>query len=202
MWTLTCVILQPLLPATARPLLVCRCPKALVVSGSRTVNPPYGDLVLSGVSICASPDLDILGVKLDSRLTFEYHVRGIVSRVSKRIGILRLWSVSLWTPLCCFVADMHLFSQSLSFVLRCGDLLLNNVIFSYWHTRCIRWPGFALIRLSCCVIDVMLLHCVCCARLIRIWIIVCSLFNSASVRVWHIWAAAAAHPFIVWSINV
>ena len=34
---------------------------ALVVSLSRTVNPPHGDLVLSGVSICASPNLDILG---------------------------------------------------------------------------------------------------------------------------------------------
>ena len=63
---------------------------ALVVSRSRTVNPPHGDLVLSGVSICASPNLDILGVKFDSRLIFEDHVRGIVFRVSKRICILRL----------------------------------------------------------------------------------------------------------------
>ena len=38
----------------------------------------------------ASPDLDILSVKFDSRFTFEDHVRGIVSRVSQRIGILRL----------------------------------------------------------------------------------------------------------------
>ena len=64
--------------------------KALVVSRSRTVIPPHGDLVLSGVSICASPNLDILGVKFDRRLTFEDHMRGIVSRVSQRIGILRL----------------------------------------------------------------------------------------------------------------
>ena len=63
---------------------------SLVVSRSRTVNPPHSDLVLSGVSIGASPNLDILGVKFDSRLTFEDHVRRIVSRVSQRIGILRL----------------------------------------------------------------------------------------------------------------
>ena len=44
--------------------------KALVVSRSRTVNPPNGDLVLSGVSIRASPNHDILGVKFDSKLTF------------------------------------------------------------------------------------------------------------------------------------
>ena len=64
--------------------------KALVISESRTVNPLHGDLVLSGVSICASPNLDILCVKFDSRLTFEDHVRGIVSHVSQIIGILRL----------------------------------------------------------------------------------------------------------------
>ena len=42
------------------------------------------------VSIFASPNRDILGLKFDSRLTFEDHVRGIVSCVSQRIGILRL----------------------------------------------------------------------------------------------------------------
>ena len=49
-----------------------------MVSRSRTVNPPHGALVLSGVSISVSPNLDILGVKFDSRLTFEDHVRGFV----------------------------------------------------------------------------------------------------------------------------
>ena len=47
-------------------------------------------LVLSEVSIRASPNRDILGVKFDSKLTFEDHVLGIVSCVSQRIGILRL----------------------------------------------------------------------------------------------------------------
>ena len=54
------------------------------------MNPAHGDLVLSGVSISASPNLDILSVKFDSRLTFEDHVRGIVSRVFQRIGSLML----------------------------------------------------------------------------------------------------------------
>ena len=53
--------------------------KALLVSISRTVNPPHCDLVLSGVSICASNKIDILGVKFESRLTFEDHERGIIS---------------------------------------------------------------------------------------------------------------------------
>ena len=63
---------------------------ALVVSRSRTVSPPQGDLVLSMVSIRTSPNLDILRVKFNSKLTFEDHVRGIVSRVSQRICILML----------------------------------------------------------------------------------------------------------------
>ena len=59
--------------------------KALVVRTSMTVNPPHGDFVISGVSNCASPNLDILSVKFDSKLTFEDSVRSIVSRVSKII---------------------------------------------------------------------------------------------------------------------
>ena len=64
--------------------------KALVVSRSWTVSPPHDDLVLSGVSIQTSPNLDILGVKFDSKRTCEEHLRGIVSEVSQRIGILML----------------------------------------------------------------------------------------------------------------
>ena len=64
--------------------------KALVVSRSRSMIPQHGDLVLSVVSIRAIPYLDILGVKFDSKLTFEDHLPGIVSRVSQRIGLLRL----------------------------------------------------------------------------------------------------------------
>ena len=61
-----------------------------MISRSKTVNPPHCDLVLSGVSICTSPSHDILGVKFDSRITLDDHVRSIVSHVSQRIGILKL----------------------------------------------------------------------------------------------------------------
>ena len=106
-----------------------------MVSKSRTVNPPHGDLVWSGVSIFASANLDILGVKFDSRLTFEDHVRGIVSGRSKN-WYFEVGEACLSGKLCvAFVATMHLFSQPLSIVLRCGGLLL-NVIFSYSSVRC------------------------------------------------------------------
>ena len=85
---------------------------ALVVSRSRTVNSPHGDLVLSAVSNCASPNIDILGVKFDSRLTFEDHVRGIVSRVVQIIYILRLVKRVWWIPMCCFVAIVCICSSN------------------------------------------------------------------------------------------
>ena len=39
------------------------------------MSPHHCDFVLSGVSIRASSNLDILRVKFDSKLTFEDHVR-------------------------------------------------------------------------------------------------------------------------------
>ena len=112
--------------------------KALVVSRSRIVNPPHGDLVLSGVSICVSPNPNILGVKCNRKLTFDAHVRSIVSNVSQRIGILRLVK---------------------RVVVDTSVLLLLNFIFSFSSARCILWPGFALFTDSSrCVIYVMFLY--------------------------------------------
>ena len=58
----------------------------LIGSRHRTVNPLYGDLVLSGVSICASPNFAILGVKFDSKFTFEDHVRGLSENLYFEVG--------------------------------------------------------------------------------------------------------------------
>ena len=71
----------------------------------------------------------------------------------------------------CYYAFVLPFPSSVN---RCEGLLL-NVIFSFSNATCIRWQGLALMRVSChCVIDVMLLDCVCCTRSIRTRIIVCS----------------------------
>ena len=140
--------------------------KYLVISRSKTVNPLHGDLVLSGVSIRESPNLDTLGVKFDSNLIILDHVCSIFSRVFLRIRILRLVKriyVDTYVLLRCNYAFVL---QSLSIVLWCGGRLL-NVIFSFTSARCIRWSGFALIRVSCsCVIKVMMLGYVCCRMLI------------------------------------
>ena len=109
--------------------------KDKMVSKSRTVNPPHGDVVLSEVSICATPNIDILGEMCDSRLTFDcspsidsrltFDVRGIASRVSQRIGILRLVNRVF--------VDISLFLSSL---LLCICSLNPSVLFSgVWVCR-------------------------------------------------------------------
>ena len=77
----------------------------------------HGDLGFpSGVSICSSPYLHILGVKFDSRLSSDDQVRGIASRVSQRIGILRLMKrVFVDTSVLLRCYTMHLFSQILEY---------------------------------------------------------------------------------------
>ena len=63
---------------------------ALAVSKSRTVSPLCSDFLLPGVSIRIRLNLDILGVKFDSKQIFEDHVGSSLNRVTRRIGILRL----------------------------------------------------------------------------------------------------------------
>ena len=111
----------------------------------------------------ASPNLDIIGVKFDSKLTFEDHVRGIVSSVSERIGVLRFVK-------CVFVNTSVLLFCYYTFVLRIleysfrCDVQLMNVTSSFSSVRCIQWPGFAL-SVSChCIIRVMLLGDECCTK--------------------------------------
>ena len=95
----------------------------------------------SGVSISASPNLDILGVKFDSKLTFEGHVRGIVSRISQRIDIFRLVKHIFVDTSVLLRCNFAFVLPILEIVLRCGGQLL-NVTFSFLSARCIRWPGF------------------------------------------------------------
>ena len=163
--------------------------KALVISRSRTVNSPHGDLVLSDVSIRASP-------KFDSKLTFEDNVHGIVSRVSQRIAILRLEQrifvdTSVFIP-CYFAsvlpilkycspvwgsaAECHLQlleRQVHSVVNHCPD----QCLLSLCHRR--RVAGLSTLH----KVNSNSYHCL------------FSELPSSSTRVRHTRAAAAAHPF-------
>ena len=85
--------------------------KALVISRSRTVNPPMVTWSCLGFSFALVP----------TSIFFAWCLTGSISKtmwpVLSLVSLKELifwgwWSVSLWTPLCCFVPNTHLFSQS------------------------------------------------------------------------------------------
>ena len=68
--------------------------KTMVVSRSRTLDPPSPVLSVNGVKLKNLEYLEILGVTFDSKITFESHLRSISRSVSQKIGIMRKsWSV-------------------------------------------------------------------------------------------------------------
>jgi len=62
---------------------------SMIVSRSRTPYPPHPPLSLCGTSLEESDHLVLLGVTLDSKLTFEKHIRQMAASISQKIGILR-----------------------------------------------------------------------------------------------------------------
>ena len=63
--------------------------RGMLISRSRTVEPLFPDLVIDGSVVKMVSELKILGVILDSKLTFEKQVRAIAVTASMRVGILR-----------------------------------------------------------------------------------------------------------------
>ena len=61
----------------------------MLISRSRTVEPLFPNLVIDGSVVEMVSELKILGVILDSKLTFEKQVREIAATASMRVGILR-----------------------------------------------------------------------------------------------------------------
>ena len=159
--------------------------KALVISRSGTVNLPDSDLILYGVFIRARPNLDILGVKFDSKVTFKDHMRGIVSG----IGILRLVKHVLWIPLRYFVAIINLSSHSLINVLRCGGLVMNVTV-------CLMFSGVGV--WWCMSPSAFLARSVFCGQNTLGSLFVHALPSASTrvrpTRVRHFVATAAAHP--------
>ena len=63
--------------------------RGMLISRSRTVEPLFPDLVIDGSVVEMVSELKILGVILDSKLTFKKQVRAIAATASMRVGILR-----------------------------------------------------------------------------------------------------------------
>ena len=154
---------------------------------------PHGDLILSGVSIGASPNHNILGMKFDSRPTFEDHVRGIVSRISQRICILRLVDFV-------FVDTSVLFRCYCAFGLPILEYC--SPVFCWMSSSAARMPSvFGGRRLCPDQTFLSLCHrrhvaALCMLYLVNSYSNHCLLseISSASVRVWHTRAVTAAHP--------
>ena len=138
--------------------------KAFVVSPPRTVNLPMVTWYCLGflsehvpTSRSLAWSLTVSSPKTMCVILFPMSLRELV--------FWGWWNVYLWTPLCYYVAILHLFSQSLSIVLRCGGQLLNV---TFTSGRLCPDPSFLLCR---CFVWLGL---VCRTRLIRTLIIVCS----------------------------
>ena len=63
--------------------------KSMVVSQSRTITPGYGDLTVGGAELEEVNGLCILGATLDSKLSFEPHLREVVSKAAISMGVVR-----------------------------------------------------------------------------------------------------------------
>ena len=63
--------------------------RGMLISCSRTVEPLFPDLLIDGSVVEMVSELKILGVILDSKLSFEKQVREIAASASMRVGILR-----------------------------------------------------------------------------------------------------------------
>ena len=61
--------------------------KSIVVSRSRGSGPGNGDFTLGGAVIEEVKSLPVLGVTLDSKLTFETHLREVVSKTAINLGV-------------------------------------------------------------------------------------------------------------------
>ena len=63
--------------------------QSLIISRSRTLDPPHPVLIISDTRLTTNSSIKILGVTLDSKLTFEQHIRSVSASVAQKIGLLR-----------------------------------------------------------------------------------------------------------------
>ena len=63
--------------------------RGMLISRSRTVETLFPDLLIDGSVVEIDLELKILGVIIDSKLSFEKQVRAIATSASMRVGILR-----------------------------------------------------------------------------------------------------------------
>ena len=173
--------------------------KALVVSRSRTVNPPHGDLVLSGVSICASPNLDILGVKFDRRSPSKTMCVAL-SRVS-------LIELVFWGCEACLRRHICVASLLLCIYSPNPCVLFSGVGVCCCHLQHLERQVYLMTRLCPDQSVLSLCHrgddsALCMLYKVNSDSNIVQWASFCSVRVWHTRAEAASHPLEFWRIKV
>ena len=63
--------------------------QSMIVSRSRTLDPVHPNLLIDNTPLTTCDSFKILGVTLDSKFTFEKHIRSVSSSIAQKIGILR-----------------------------------------------------------------------------------------------------------------
>ena len=63
--------------------------KSMVVSRSRIIASGYSDPTLSSAVLDALKSLCILGATVDSKLTFDTHLREVMSKAARNLGVVR-----------------------------------------------------------------------------------------------------------------
>ena len=134
-------------------LINCSKTFGMVISRSRTALPLFSDLVVGDSVVSMVDHLRILGVEVDSKLTFEGHVRSVAASASRRVGILRkawrvfrddsvvsrcFWSFVLpvleyCSPVWMSAAAGHL--ELLDRVVRKVSAFSGGVVCDLWHRR-------------------------------------------------------------------
>ena len=77
--------------------------KTMIVSRSHTMHPLSPPLTIDGTVLKESDDLDILGVKFDSKFTIEKHLRSVYRAASQKL--LSLGSPGEYSMIDCSSGD-------------------------------------------------------------------------------------------------
>ena len=95
--------------------------KTMIVFWSRTMHPQSPIITIGGTVLKGSDDLDILKVRIDSKMTFEKHLHSVSTKASQRF---RISPGECFMIDCFFVDAFGVFTCSFwSIVLLCGAWL-------------------------------------------------------------------------------
>ena len=89
--------------------------QTIYFSRSRTLQPAHPPLVINDETLKVSDQMRMLGVIIDSKLSFEPHIRSLASSISRKVGLLRkankIFNSSTITKRCFFSFLLPIFEN-------------------------------------------------------------------------------------------